>query len=354
MADDYRIDSHKLIYHPDRVAEWLRSGDVYPIYVEIAPSGTCNHRCIFCALDYMEYKPVFVDKDLLLRNLREMHQKGVKSIMYAGEGEPLLNKNTPEIVRQTKLIGIDVAMTSNGVLFSKELAEECLEYFTWVRFSVNAGTRETYQAVHKSRPHDFDQVLSNLASAVEVKRVHHLQTTIGVQLLLIPENGDEVFMLGKKLKEIGVDYFSVKPFSQHPKSICKIDPAFDYDRHLGLEKQLNRLRSDNMNIIFRSNAMKKLKQTRKYNRCLGNPFWAYIDAKANVWACSAYLGDFNFCYGNLKDKSFSEIWESEKRKTVLKRIAEMDVSDCREICRLDEINAYLNELKNPSNHVNFI
>ncbi len=352
MNDDYRIDSHKLIYHPHRVAEWLKKGDVYPIYVEIAPSGTCNHRCIFCALDYLEYKPVFLNKDLLLSNLREMYKKGVRSVMYAGEGEPLLNKNTPEIVRQTKLIGIDAAMTSNGVLFSQEIAEEYLEYFTWVRFSVNAGTDPTYQAVHKCRPGDFDQVLSNLTAAVDVKRRKHLQTTIGVQLLLIPENKDEVFILGEKLKEIGIDYFSVKPFSQHPKSVCKI--ALDYDEHLGLAEQLKRLKSDTMSIVFRSNAMKKLKQGRKYNRCFGNPFWAYIDANANVWACSAYLGDFNFCYGNLQERSFIEIWKSRQRKKVLKRIAKMDVTQCREICRLDEINAYLYQLKNPSEHVNFI
>ena len=28
--------------------------------------------------------------------------------------------------------------------------------------------------------------------------------------------------------------------------------------------------------------------------------------------------------------------------------------NCREICRLDEMNRYLEELKNPGEHVNFI
>ena len=100
--------------------------------------------------------------------------------------------------------------------------------------------------------------------------------------------------------------------------------------------------------------MKKLKQQRKYNRCLGNPFWAYIDAKANVWSCSAYLGDDEFCFGSLRENSFVEIWKGSKRKEFLKKIADMDVSDCREICRLDEINSYLHQMKNPNEHVNFI
>ena len=55
--DKYRIDSHKLIYHVDRVHAWQQGENVYPIYMEISPAGTCNHRCTFCALDYMECLP---------------------------------------------------------------------------------------------------------------------------------------------------------------------------------------------------------------------------------------------------------------------------------------------------------
>jgi radical SAM protein with 4Fe4S-binding SPASM domain len=351
MSDNYRIDSHKLIYHPERVGKWLNGEDIYPIYIEIAPSGTCNHRCIFCALDYLEYKPVFLDRKMIMSNLREMHKKGVKSVMYAGEGEPLLNKETPAIVKETKQMGIDVAMTSNGVFFSKETAMECLDAFSWIRFSVNAGTSENYQKIHKGKKNDFDKVITNIQNAVEIKKSNKLKTTIGVQLLLIPENTDDVLLFAKQLKEIGVDYFSVKPFSQHPKSICHIEEHFDYEKHLALESELNEIESERFNIIFRSNAMKKLKNERQYNRCLGNPFWSYIDANGNVWACSAYLGDYNYCFGNLKDNTFAEIWEGEQRKKIINSI---DVIQCREICRLDEINIYLNQLKHPNDHANFI
>jgi len=35
--DEYRIDSHKLIFHVDRVASWLKGADIYPIYMEVSP-----------------------------------------------------------------------------------------------------------------------------------------------------------------------------------------------------------------------------------------------------------------------------------------------------------------------------
>jgi cyclic pyranopterin phosphate synthase len=124
--DDLRIDSHKLIFHLDRVAEWKRKGIVAPLYVEVSPSGSCNHRCIFCAVDYLKYQPVFLDAKILTKRVREMAKLGVRSIMYAGEGEPLIHKDIAGIVTTTKQSGIDVAITTNGVLLTKSLSEQVL------------------------------------------------------------------------------------------------------------------------------------------------------------------------------------------------------------------------------------
>ena len=52
------IDSHKLMYHPERVAEWKEKGDCYPIYVEIGLTNVCNHKCIFCGLDWARGKNI--------------------------------------------------------------------------------------------------------------------------------------------------------------------------------------------------------------------------------------------------------------------------------------------------------
>ena len=49
--EDYKVDSHKLIFHPERVADWVKGKTVYPINAEVGLAGACNHRCIFCAVD---------------------------------------------------------------------------------------------------------------------------------------------------------------------------------------------------------------------------------------------------------------------------------------------------------------
>ena len=130
MAENIRMDSHKLLYHPERVTKWLRGKTIYPLEMEIGISGGCNHRCIFCAVDYMGYQPHLLEKDVLVRNLRLLGQKGLKSTIYAGEGEPPVHPDAPDIFNETKACGIDVAMSTNCALFSRENAEACLKSLT--------------------------------------------------------------------------------------------------------------------------------------------------------------------------------------------------------------------------------
>ena len=35
MADNIRIDTHKLLYHPETVARWLSGENIYPIELEL-------------------------------------------------------------------------------------------------------------------------------------------------------------------------------------------------------------------------------------------------------------------------------------------------------------------------------
>lgn len=355
------------MYHPERIAQWQAAGDdwekaksVYPLYVEIAPAGACNHRCTFCAVDYIGYKVRTLDKDLLIQRVQEMGRLGVKSIMYAGEGEPLLHKHIGEIIVQTQKAGIDVALTTNAVALNEKVIDEALGSVTWMKASVNAGTRDTYSLVHQTKADDFDRVFRNLSKAAKAKRAHHHRCTIGVQMVLLPENQHEAVALATKAKEVGADYVVIKPYSQHLMSLTTMEKGykdFDYSLIFPMEAELSALEDENFTVIFRRRTMEKLLEAdRHYSVCQATPFfWAYVMANGEVYGCSAYLEDSRFCYGNINTQTFAEIWEGEARQRSFRHVRhELNISECRKNCRMDEVNRYLWDLQHPPAHVNFI
>jgi cyclic pyranopterin phosphate synthase len=354
--DKYRIDSHKLMYHIGRVSDWMKGETIYPIYIEASPSGACNHRCIYCGLDFMGYRPAFYDTAKYSKVLGELGKLGVKSIMYAGEGEPFLHKEFPLILENTRAAGIDAAITTNAVLFNPQDAERVLSSTQWIKVSINAGTARTYAAIHQTRETDFEKVIENMRHAVSVKVKNNYQCALGMQMLLLPENQEEAVTLAAIARDIGMEYLVIKPYSQHPKSVTTKYNSISYRDSYELADELKKFNTDEFNVVFRLNTMKKWDENDKpYERCNALPFWSYIDSEGNVWGCSMYLKDTRFLYGNIFGESFEDIWNSEKRKKSLNFTNnELDPCNCRVNCRMDEINRYLWELKNPSGHVNFI
>ncbi|MFZ5774285.1 MAG: radical SAM protein [Thermodesulfobacteriota bacterium] len=355
MTSTFLLDSHKLMYHPERVASWLAGEDIYPINIEAGPVNRCNYRCSFCAFDYTGYKGDFLDPDIFCRTLKEFAAIGVKSIVYAGTGEPLLHRNLPDFVSLAASLGIDVGLSTNAALFTPELIRKILPGLTWMRISFNAGTQEEYAKIHGCPPANYIRALENIHQCVAFKRANNLAITIGVQSLMLGENMANLLPLGRTLKKIGVDYFTLKPFSRHPASQCERleDPSPPLEPSWVAEMEA--LTDQNFHVIIRTTAMELLQNGKKnYGKCLGLSFFSYIEADGKVYACNSFVGDTRYVYGSLAESSMTEIWKSEQRRTVLLDLAISGAAQCRLACRLDPVNQYLWRLKNPPMHVNFI
>jgi len=367
MTDKLGIDSHKLIYHPKYVAQllevdndWQRAQKIFPLYMEISPVGACNHRCTFCAVDYIGYQARALDADMLIARLHEMGTLGVKSIMYAGEGEPLLHKRIHDIVVATKQAGIDVAFTTNATVLSDIFIDQALPHITWIKTSINAGSADNYAKIHGTKAKDFDRVIANLTNLVRHKKMGKLDCTLGAQILLLPENAHEISSLAQLCRdEIGLDYLVVKPYSQHLFSHTHHYENLDYAEYMALVDDLEAWSNDQFKLIFRKNSMLRYsdKGDRSYQKCMATPLvWAYIMADGAVYGCSAFLKDKRFEYGNIYENNFSEIWTGEQRKAGFHFVnTELDIKSCRKNCRMEAVNQYLFELTEQTMpHRNFI
>jgi len=362
--DKYAIDSHKLMFHPRRVAQWQDANGaweklrrLYPIYLEISPLGACNHRCTFCSVDYLGHDSVKQDREVLKQRIGEMARLGVKSIMFAGEGEPSLWKPLPEVLDHCTMVGIDNSMTTNMVPFGEGNTESFVRNCKWIKASINAGNGDDYAQVHQTKPEEFNQVLSNFEHCVRIREAHGYDCTLGGQMLLLPENEKGAVSLAERLRDAGADYLVIKPYTQSQYGLFRGYEGLRYDKMQYLEEVLKGYETDDFKIIFRAHAMNKLhEENPPYDTCYSTPnFWGYIMADGNVYTCQTFAGDERFCIGNINEASFQAIWEGGKRSEQLQfMLNELNISECRKNCRMDEVNRYLWALNHPGSHMNFI
>ena len=345
------IDDHKLIYHPERVAEFLKNKDTFPIYAEIGLTDACNQKCNFCALDFLERKGNFLDANSLYNMLIDVSGK-IKSVMYAGEGEPLLHPKIADIIYSTKALDIDAAITTNGVLFDKEKREKILPYLSWIRFSVDSGSPANYAYMHGTKEKNFDILINNIEESVKYRNNNSLNVTIGAQFLTTKDNKNEAEKLAMILKKIGADNMQIKPYSKHPLSLNNFE--VDEQEYNELEKKLMVYDDDKFKILFRKATLKRITDGVTYDRCHSLPFYTLIDAKGNVLSCNLFYNNEEYHYGNINESAFTDIWKSKRRKDAMQKIKDKGVADCRIGCRMDATNRYLDRLLHKEPHDNFI
>jgi len=358
MMDKYLIDKHKLYWHLDTVAQWQSNRLIAPIYIEISPISRCNHRCIFCGIDFARDEGSSIRGEVLCRRIPEMAGAGVKSIMFAGEGEPLLHKNLAEFTRIARRSGIDVSVTSNGTLGNRDLWKEMLPDLTWMRFSVDAGSCAVHAKVHNVSEKTFDATLKSIEQAVEVKNEFGLNVTLGVQFLIMEENFHDIENALHLFSQMGVDYISLKPYSLHPQMKKKKEVSYDDDilHHIDLLVDSYRNRTTT-NIIYRKGSLKKyINKDKLFSRCYALPFWGYISSSGDFYTCSVFLNDERFRTGNIYEEDMSKIFYGERRRISIRYGEEELViqNECRLNCRMARINEFLETIEQEPEHINFI
>lgn len=352
--DEWQIDGGKLHLHPAWAAQWLeattweKAKKLYPLYWEITTSAACNHRCTFCSTDAIGYPAILMDEKVLIPKIASAHQHGVKSVMFGGTGEPLTHKKMSLITSMIADFGMDVAFTTNGVLLNK-LAP--IDKCTWIKVSLNAGTRDSYAEIHRTDAKDWDKVWANIRDAVKRKG----NCTIGVQCVVLPENAYDMKNLAAMCIDAGVDYLVLKPYSQATFMLSHKYENIDYAAMREYLQEVAKISTPTFKVIYRGNAInEEIGKKHSYDKCRATPSaWVYSMADGRVFTCSAHLLDERFCIGNLNENTFQEIWEGEKRRENWQMMQEFDIKKCRLNCRMNSSNKYLHQITHQA-HVNFI
>lgn len=157
----------------------------------IEVTNCCNHKCVFCANSKMTRPRGFINKKFAFRMLSEAYELGTREVGFYATGEPLLNKDIFEYIKEAKGLGYTyVYLTTNGALLDKNTAIKIIDAgIDSIKFSINAGTRETYKKIHGQD--DFYTVINNVKFIDEYRRLNNVKLNLFVSCILNSLNINE-------------------------------------------------------------------------------------------------------------------------------------------------------------------
>lgn len=354
----YQLEGNKLLYHLDRVASWNKGELTYPLYLEVGPSRACNQRCNHCYIMHLGFENVNLEREVFLKLINDASEVGVKGIQLAGCGEPLINKATPDAIRLAHSKGIAIALTTNGMLLSKDVADSVIPYTEWTRVSFLGTDPKSYSFHHKVDEVWFERVLQNLQYAASVKSK---DTTLGMALYVFPENGSNIVEFVKRVRDIGLDYIQIKCSGYDHRNTYS-PPRGLAEEFADQLKEAECLSTQSFKVQVRWDqfALGEMESKGEImfelpEGCLSLDFMAVVDSDGSVISCNGHWREEDYTYGNLNENSFKEIWESDRRISITKRMNKhVEHSECYSPCRNYSCNKLLWDLKNPPEHVNLI
>jgi MoaA/NifB/PqqE/SkfB family radical SAM enzyme len=133
-------------------------------------SNGCNHACAFCANPLMKRDVGRIDGDLLDRVMAEAAANGCEEIGFYTTGEPLIHKQLDQFTAKARDLGFRyIYISTNGAWATPARMRALLDAgMNSIKFSINAGTRETYATIHGRD--DWDKVMANLKALSDYRK----------------------------------------------------------------------------------------------------------------------------------------------------------------------------------------
>ena len=169
--------------------------EYFPRYLEIEAYDGCNFDCIMCPLGKSIYKPGgAISMELFDKIVSEIskYKDWIKLVCLSRNGEPLLNKNLPEMVKKLKNAGIKrVNFSTNASALNEKNSKELLKAgLDEIRFSIDGYTKKTFETVRKGGK--FDNVINNCLNFIRIRNELKASTQIQVRFVEQKTNTHEV------------------------------------------------------------------------------------------------------------------------------------------------------------------
>ncbi|KIX12657.1 radical SAM protein [Dethiosulfatarculus sandiegensis] len=291
-----------------------------PIKANIEVAAVCPYKCGFCTLHELHK---YRRKSMMSFNDFVKLWRGIEpfttEVEFTG-GEPLMNKDLYQIIKETRKTNVHCTVTSNAFLLNKDRADKILE----------AQPNELLLAFDSFKPSKYkdiringnlDTLYENVRYLVEQKKKLGLSLPIvNVQMVVSKKNIDEAGDFWHEAKKLGADGARLKPILVWPGEGEEFENKM-IQEYLIPDHHFSYHRLDNQG---------KLIKDRQPGLC-PNTKTVHIGCGGEVIPCWYILKD-TYIAGNAIDRPFLDIWFDPEYIEYRRRMKEETVSKACEGC----------------------
>lgn len=294
-----------------------------PITISFEPTTACNLRCPECPSGLRAFtRPTGnLREDFFRKTIDHLHRELLCLIFYF-QGEPYINPKFLDMVAHAHRKGIYTITSTNGHFLNEETARKTIESgLDRLIISVDGTTQETYESYRKEGK--LDAVLQGARNVVKWKKELKSQTPhLIFQFLVVQPNEHQIPEIYRLAAEIGIDEVKLKTAQ-----------VYEYEHGNALIPTIERY----------ARYARQADGTYRIKNKLLNHCWKLWHACVITWdgvvVPCCFDKDALHRLGDLKEKTFSEIWQGKSyqqfRSLLLKGRKHIDIcTNCTEGCKV--------------------
>lgn len=352
-GDPYSVT--KLAHHPDQLAAFRAGQILAPVQIHLMPQNLCNHDCSFCSYRISNWKnsEQFDDKEqipwpLLQRTLREARALGTKAIELTGGGEPMIYGHVDGLLELIRELGFDLGLVTNGTAVTKARADfiGAMPAWKWVRVSIDAGRRSTYEKVRAVGPGHWDRAWLAVQMLAEERDRRAMQgdreIRVGTGFVVTNENYDEVYEFCRIAKRYRADnvrlsvrfgpggngYYAPGTLARAEEQARAAEAEFNDDDFA-------------VHNLIGERVLNQTATVQDYEPCYTMRLLCVIGGDAKVYSCCTLAFNPSGELGDLRKEPFTELWARQQRT----RFEGFQVRDrCRCQCLYERRNRAMIEM----------
>lgn len=269
-----------------------------PLFVSVEPAAVCQLRCPACPVGMRNHQshpttPSRMSREVWQRTLREVAPYA-HTMQFYFQGEPLLNKDLPRMIREAHEAGLYTIVSTNAQAMTESMAHELVAAgLDRIIVSMDGLTQETYEAYRVGgEVAQCKQALRWLHDAKQ-SAMPHSAMMIELQCLRLKSNAQEWNEMKWIYKRLGAD-----------RLVFKTAQLYDYrnGHPLMLEGRWSRYEKDADGLYHRKRLPK---------RCLRVWSGCVVTTTGEVLPC-CYDKSHTHAYGNIMNAPIRELFGNEK------------------------------------------